>query len=200
MYKDLDALMPGSKFILTVRDPERWYESVARHIGDLRDPMHEWIYGRGKSLPKDDKAHTLNVYNRHNEAVMDNFKDRPNDLLVVDFTQGAGWDELCAFLGHPVPDTPFPHANNKRKESGAKPSLRRQLKVAKKRVKFAVQIAYLRGLSDGASDALQLGLSVGRLHAPSVVDGLRLEQHDPSFFIGDRLVFHAARAMTICLR
>ena len=48
MYKDLDALVPGSKFILTVRDPERWFESVARHIGDLRDPMHEWIYGRKK--------------------------------------------------------------------------------------------------------------------------------------------------------
>lgn len=144
MYKDLDALVPGSKFILTVRDPERWFESVARHIGDFRDPMHEWIYGRGKGLPKDDKAHTLDVYNRHNKAVVDHFKDRPKDLLVVDFTQGAGWDELCAFLGHPVPDTPFPHANNKRKESGAKPSLRRRLKVAKKRVKFAVQIAYLR--------------------------------------------------------
>ena len=112
----------------------------------------------GKGLPKDDKAHTLDVYNRHNEAVMNHFKDRPNDLLVVDFTQGAGWDELCAFLGHPVPAAPFPHANNKRKESGAKPSLRRRLKVAKKRVKFAVQIAYLAqgGCSDGASDALQL--------------------------------------------
>ena len=144
MYKDLDALVPGSKFILTVRDPERWYESVARHIGDLRDPMHEWIYGQGKSLPKDDKAHTLDVYNGHNQAVKDHFKHRPNDLLVVDFTQGAGWEELCAFLGHPVPDMPFPHANNKRKESDAGPSLRRRLKVAKKRVKFAVQIAYLR--------------------------------------------------------
>lgn len=144
MYKDLDALMPGSKFILTVRDPERWYESVARHIGDLRDPMHEWIYGRGKGLPRDDKAHTLNVYNRHNESVMDHFKDRPDDLLVVDFTQGAGWNELCAFLGHPVPDAPFPHANDKRHETDAKPSLRRQIKVAKKRLKFAVQIAYLR--------------------------------------------------------
>jgi len=106
--------------------------------------MHEWIYGRGKGLPKDDKTHTLAVYHRHNQAVMDHFKDRPDDLLVVDFTQGARWEELCAFLGHPVPDAPFPHANNKRKESGAGPSLRRRLKVAKKRVKYAAQIAYLQ--------------------------------------------------------
>ena len=97
-----------------------------------------------KGLPKDDKAHTLDVYNRHNQEVKDHFNDRPNDLLVVDFTQGAGWDELCAFLGHPVPETTFPHANNKLKESDARPSLRRRLKVAKKRVKYAAQIAYLR--------------------------------------------------------
>ncbi len=144
MYKDIDAHVPGSKFILTVRDPERWYDSVARHIGDLRDPMHEWIYGVGKGLPKDDKAHTLAVYTRHNQEVMDHFKDRQDDLLVVDFTQGAGWEELCGFLGHDVPDIPFPHANNQRKESVASPSLRRRLKVGKKRVKYAVQIAYLR--------------------------------------------------------
>lgn len=75
---------------------------------------------------------------------MDHFKDRQNDLLVVDFTQGAGWEELCGFLGRDVPDIPFPHANNKRKESVASPSLRRRLKVGKKRVKYAVQIAYLR--------------------------------------------------------
>ena len=33
---------------------------------------------------------------------------------------------------------------------------------------------------------------MGRFHTPSVVDRLRLEQHNPGFFIGDRLVFHAA--------
>ena len=75
---------------------------------------------------------------------MDHFKNRPDDLLVVDFTQNSGWNELCAFLGHPVPDAPFPHANNKRHESDAKPSFRRRMKVVKKRLKFAVQIAYLR--------------------------------------------------------
>jgi hypothetical protein len=30
-------------------------------------------------------------------------------LLVYSVTEG--WEPLCRFLGHPVPETPFPHAN-----------------------------------------------------------------------------------------
>ena len=146
IYKEIDAHVPGCKFILTVREPESWHQSVARHIGDLRDPMHEWIYGRGKGLPKDHKSNTLAVYNAHNSEVLTHFKDRPEDLLVLDFTQGAGWEELCGFLGYKTPKVPFPHANNKRKERQGTPSLRRRLKVVKKRVKYAFQITCLRRL------------------------------------------------------
>ena len=144
MYKELDAQLPGSKFILTIREPESWFRSVERHIGDLRDPMHEWIYGLGKGLPKDDKENTLAVYNGHNQGVLNHFADRPDDLLVLDFTQGAGWEEVCAFLGEDIPSLPFPHANNKTQERPGAPSLRRRLKVAKKRIKYAIQIAYFR--------------------------------------------------------
>ena len=41
IYKDLDRLYPGSKFVLTIRDEEKWYRSVKRHIGDLRSAHHE---------------------------------------------------------------------------------------------------------------------------------------------------------------
>ena len=144
MFRELDQALPHSKFILTVREPEAWFRSVERHVGDLRDPMHEWIYGLGKGLPIEDKAHTLAVYEAHNQAVMQHFQHRPEDLLVIDFTAGGGWEELCAFLGVDMPAVPFPHANNKAKERSGDPSLRRRLKVAKKRLKFAVQIAYAR--------------------------------------------------------
>lgn len=147
IYKEIDAHVPCCKFILTVREPESWYQSVARHIGDLRDPMHEWIYGRGKGLPKDHKSNTLAVYNAHNSEVLTHFKDRPEDFLVLDFTQGAGWEELCGFLGCKTPNVPFPHANNKRKERQGPPSLRRRFKVTKKRGKYALQIEYLRYIS-----------------------------------------------------
>ena len=53
IYKELDQRIPGSKFILTLRDEESWFQSVSRHTGFLRSASHEWIYGRGMGLPKD---------------------------------------------------------------------------------------------------------------------------------------------------
>ncbi len=111
IYKELDERIAGMKFILTIRDEESWYRSVARHIGDLRSAQHEWIYGRGKGLPKEYKENTIAVYCSHNEEVVQYFKDRPDDLLILDLTQGDGWDKLCAFLDCPIPDVPFPHYN-----------------------------------------------------------------------------------------
>ncbi|MDA3821118.1 MAG: hypothetical protein PF450_00700, partial [Bacteroidales bacterium] len=87
IYKELDELIPGSKFILTIRDEESWYTSVSKHIGDLRAAHHEWIYGRGKGLPKDDKDNTVAVYRNHTIEVIEYFKERPEDFLILDFTQ-----------------------------------------------------------------------------------------------------------------
>ena len=39
------------------------------------------------------------------------FRARPGDLLNVCWETGSGWQELCAFLGKPVPEIPFPHEN-----------------------------------------------------------------------------------------
>lgn len=142
IYKELDRLYPGSKFILTLREPNSWYKSVTRHIGDLRDPMHEWIYGFGKGLPKDNKENTQTVYNTHNARVVEYFKNRPDDLLIVDFTKGDRWEKLCSFLLVDVPDTPFPHANNAKKNA-PDTSIKRKLKVLKKRIKFGIQVKYL---------------------------------------------------------
>ena len=142
IYKELDLLYPGSKFILTLREPNSWYKSVTRHIGNLRDPMHEWIYGFGKGLPKNNKENTLDVYNNHNAGVIEYFKNRPDDLLIVDFTKGDGWEKLCSFLLVDIPDTPFPHANNAKKNA-PDTSIKRKLKVRKKRIKFGIQVKYL---------------------------------------------------------
>jgi len=111
IYRELDARIPRSKFILTVRDEESWYISVARHIGSLRNPMHEWIYGRGKGLPLEDRENTLRVFSTHNREVLDYFRHRPEDLLILDFTKGDGWEKLCPFLGKEIPEVPFPHTN-----------------------------------------------------------------------------------------
>jgi hypothetical protein len=139
IYKELDQLIPNSKFILTIRDEESWYNSVCRHIGDLRSANHEYIYGRGKGLPKDDKKHTIDVYNKHNEEVIEYFKDRPGDLLILDFTKGDKWEKLCAFINKEIPDVPFPHYN----KSNGKSSKMNRFKRLRKLVKNNIRINYI---------------------------------------------------------
>ena len=143
LYREIDELKPGSKFILTVRDEESWYNSVSRHIGDLRSAEHEWIYGRGKGLPKDHKENTLAIYTQHNLDVIHYFSDRKEDLLVVDFTQGDGWEKLCAFLDKPIPEVPFPHANNYKTSKKMEEGLRKDFKFFRKKVKHQIKIKYL---------------------------------------------------------
>ena len=120
LYKELDVVYPGSKFILTIRDEARWLDSVRGHwnpdVNPFRkqwdtDPfshaLHKLVYGR-----RDFDADTMIArYRKHNADVMEYFKDRPSDLLIIDVEAGHGWQELCNFLGRQVPAEPYPMAN-----------------------------------------------------------------------------------------
>jgi hypothetical protein len=110
LYRALDVRCPGSRFILTVRDSNRWIESVLRHFGGAQTPMRELIYGPGRGDPKGNEAHYVDRYERHNAEVKAYFAGR-RDLLVMDLAAGDGWEALCGFLGNPQPDVAFPHIN-----------------------------------------------------------------------------------------
>jgi hypothetical protein len=109
IYKELDRKYPGSKFILTLRNADSWIKSQVRHFGRQETPMRKWIYGVG--CPEGNESIYLEVFNRHNREVLDYFKSRPQDLLIMDLTQGHGWERLCPFLGAKIPRTEFPHVN-----------------------------------------------------------------------------------------
>ncbi len=143
IYKELDIRIPGSKFILTIRDEESWYTSVSRHIGNLRCAHHEWIYGRGKGLPKDDKENTIKIYSNHNNEVINYFKDRPQDLLIIDFIKGDKWDKLCDFLGKEIPDEPFPHYNKWIDDKPAHNNLKKKFKFFRKKIKNNLKIKFI---------------------------------------------------------
>jgi hypothetical protein len=143
IYRELDEMIPGSKFILTIRDEESWYRSVSRHIGDLRSPQHEWIYGRGKGLPKDDRENTIKVYRRHNAGVLEYFKDRPDDLLVLDFTKGDKWEKMCAFLDREIPQLPFPHANKTRDNRSEMQNTRNKIRFFRKQIRNNIKLKYI---------------------------------------------------------
>lgn len=109
IYREMDEKYPGSKFILTMRSPESWISSQVRDFGLRETPMRQWIYGAG--CPEGNEAIYVARYERHNREVLEYFRDRPDDLLVMDLPKGDGWRKLCGFLDEPIPDEPFPHAN-----------------------------------------------------------------------------------------
>jgi hypothetical protein len=100
-YRALDRRFPGSRFVLTVREPERWLASYERHFGGRE----------GRSYGEAERARLLEGFERRNTGVLEHFAGRPGDLLVLDLCGGEGWAELCAFLGLAVPALPFPHEN-----------------------------------------------------------------------------------------
>ena len=109
IFRELDAAHPGSRFIMTIRDEAPWLRSVVNHLGVLPDRMQKLVYGHGAPGGYEDVV--LARYRRHNDEVFAYFADRPDDILVVDFSKGDGWAEICDFLGCDVPAVPLPHAN-----------------------------------------------------------------------------------------
>lgn len=128
LFRELDLAFPDAKFILTLRDPDRWLASVLRHFGDNPGEMARWIYGVDQ--PRGNEARYREVYAAHNAAVRAHFSDRPGKLLVADFTQGADWAELCPFLGQPIPAMAFPHDNPAGRRERRQASPWRRLKAA----------------------------------------------------------------------
>jgi sulfotransferase family protein len=126
-YEELMRRYPEAKVVLSVRDPERWYDSALKTIYYVRHAFPRWMplfYHRMNDFHRmldrlvwdgmflgrfEDKAFAIEVFNRYNEQVR---RVVPPDRLLV-FEVREGWQPLCAFLGVPVPaGKPFPHVND----------------------------------------------------------------------------------------
>lgn len=130
IYKDLDRKYPGSKFILTLRETRSWINSQVKHFGRRETAMRKWIYGVG--CPEGNEAIYTRTFEAHNRDVLDYFRERPGDLLVLDLAKGDGWEKLSPFLGKPIPPVPFPHANKATDRD--KPLLMKLLKKGKSKL------------------------------------------------------------------
>jgi hypothetical protein len=152
IYRPIDRLVPGCKFILTYRDPESWFGSVERYfrLPRARPPMHEWIYGRGMGLIAAEKENSLAIYKKHITGVRDYFRDRPDDLLVMDISKGGEWEPLCRFLGRDVPDVPFPHRRDSSRKRKKRNRLHRWFRRTRKYFHYGVLLAYIdwKGYAD----------------------------------------------------
>ena len=152
LYRELDQAFPGTQFILTEREEQSWLRSALRHFDSMDIPLHAWLYGEG--VMRGNEQLYLDRYNRHSSEVRAYFADRQDDLLVLDLAAGDGWTELCGFLGEPVPNRAFPHANKGPQSLDAKDravnSLRRWTPFRARKAIFDARQAFrdLIGLPD----------------------------------------------------
>lgn len=113
-WRELAAAYPEATVLLTRRDAESWWRSFSATILPLieqsEDPaslgvalIAEQVFGGRPG----DREHAIAVYRANQAAVL---AEIPAGRLVV-HDLGAGWAPLCAPLGLPVPDVPFPHTN-----------------------------------------------------------------------------------------
>jgi len=117
---------PNAKVILTIRDPNKWYESLRQTIYKFTKessiifmfhPMARFVWPADNEILWDgyfenrfqDKEFAINKFNQHINEVKR--KVPANQLLVYDVKEG--WEPLCKFLNKPVPKKPFPKVNDR---------------------------------------------------------------------------------------
>jgi hypothetical protein len=127
---------PDAKVLLSVRDPQSWYESawstIARgprsgasptrslffKVAQLAVPTMRRVPSMVSKVITDgtfdgrfeEREYAVEVFVRH----IDEVKERvPAERLLV-YEVGEGWGPLCDFLGVEAPERPFPHLNDRR--------------------------------------------------------------------------------------
>jgi hypothetical protein len=113
-WRELIAFYPKAKVVLTYRSAESWWKSfeqtILAGIAASTDPA-----SLGLALVRDqvfggrpgDAAHAMEIYEENVRAVKATVP--PERLLVHQL--GDGWEPLCAHLGVPVPEQPYPSRN-----------------------------------------------------------------------------------------
>ena len=127
--KELVEFYPDAKVVLVERDIDGWFKSWTAFCANGYKPAL-YILGRldptflgrivqigwaitfpqtGFSENVDQvRVRSRNAYRHHYRDVREMV---PKERLL-DFKPKDGWEPLCAFLGKPVPDSPFPHEND----------------------------------------------------------------------------------------
>jgi hypothetical protein len=120
-WRELVDAYPDAVVVLSTRQSaEAWWRSADATILELaRREEHPREYGdwpalfdellRARLGPRwDDPDAAMAAYTRHNEGV----RAAVPPARLVEWRPVDGWEPLCAALGVPVPDEPFPHTNS----------------------------------------------------------------------------------------
>ncbi|KAI0844020.1 P-loop containing nucleoside triphosphate hydrolase protein [Daldinia vernicosa] len=133
MLRSVLKAYPDAKFLLTERNPEKWARSFENTVGMVHKkfsslPMSIFKYFDGftsgmSSMGRMWVGYYTNGYGITPEGhkyLIENYKNYiaevkrlvpPEQLKVCKLEDGFGWDEICPYLGVPVPDEEWPSLN-----------------------------------------------------------------------------------------
>ena len=138
-WEELAEFYPKSKILLTVRDPQKWYDSMEtvhplcmtfrrRWLMRLLFPYPQFIMNiwnfhvpmrsitdidndNGMRRFKEEKDIVLDQFGKWNQDVIDYCMKHGRQLLVYQLK--SGWEPLCEFLEVDVPMVDFPRTNSR---------------------------------------------------------------------------------------
>jgi hypothetical protein len=117
-WRDMSVVFPDAIILLSTRsDADAWWRSASRTIFELLNTpggetnefraMWQAIAHNRFTKRTDDRDAAMAAYERHNAEV----RATAAPARLVEWQPGDGWEPLCAALGAPVPDEPFPYVN-----------------------------------------------------------------------------------------
>ena len=118
-WRELADYYPDAKVLLSVRDPNDWFDSTQatvfsdQMLGMQSGSPMEGFFAKVVTREFGDHIHDrdfmLAQFERRKQEVIAAI---PAPRLLV-YDAREGWAPLCAWLGVPVPETPFPHSNTR---------------------------------------------------------------------------------------
>jgi hypothetical protein len=134
IYKEIYKIDPNAKYILTVRDVDKWVKSVIKfygwylktlpasqldaprfykhhYLGDGTYSSQNWnkpmFESWGITSTENLEERLKDVYNSHVEEVTNFFKDK-GDLMVLDVSKPNSFKQMADWLGENTNELDFP--------------------------------------------------------------------------------------------
>lgn len=116
-WPELSAAFPDALVLLSVREPQAWWQSASETIfPSIRQQTDsEWhamvdeLFAARFTTAIDDRDAAIAAFERHNARVRASVPAH----RLLEWRAADGWAPLCAALGVPVPNEPFPHTNTR---------------------------------------------------------------------------------------
>lgn len=122
-WRELAQHFPQARVILSVRDPDAWFDSVqativpflaargthpSPHVNAICEMGHQTVAVQVFDNRMSDRDHATRTFREHIAEVQSAIP--AGRLLTFDLREG--WQPLCDFLGVEAPDEPFPKTNS----------------------------------------------------------------------------------------